>query len=130
MNKIFAIGRLTADPTNATTAGGTHVLSFSLASDTYRKDNNNDNITNFYRVSVFGKTAEVMAPMLKKGMKVAVSGDLVFRSYVDKNGVQRQSNDVSANGIDICTPRNASGGMDAPVSVPAGGGDDDDSLPF
>lgn len=58
LNKVLLIGRLGKDPEERTTAGGTRVSNFSLATDTYR-GTNKEKTTEWHRVVGFGKTAEV-----------------------------------------------------------------------
>lgn len=119
MNKVFLVGRLTADPTVNTGAKGGAIASFRFAADTFRKGEDGKNIVNFFSVSAFGQLATHVSTYCKKGDKVAISGDLVFRPYVDKNGVQRFSNDVAIQNLDFCSPKGAAADGDAPANAPA-----------
>ena len=93
MNKTFVFGRLTADPTTRE-ANGNRVTSFTVASDTRSKDAEGNNITNFFRVSVWGTPGDNCAKWLHKGSRVIVYGEVVMRSYTDKNNQLRYSLDI------------------------------------
>ena len=66
MNKVILIGRLGKDPEERTTAGGTRVSNFSLATDTYH-GSNGEKTTEWHRIVVFGKIAEQCNQYLQKG---------------------------------------------------------------
>lgn len=139
MNKSFVIGRLTADPT-VRDSNGVNICNFSVAADTRSKDANGDYITNFYRVSAWRQMGDNCAKYLHKGDRVAVIGELVLRSYVDKNGQNRSSLDIpSADSVEFLTEKRdaqpaaapapaAQAPAVPPVTLPLAGADDD--LPF
>ena len=95
INKVILIGRLGKDPEERTTAGGTRVSNFSLATDTYH-GNNGEKTTEWHRVVVFGKTAEQCNQYLKKGRLICVEGSLQTRSYEKPPGDKRFITDVIA----------------------------------
>jgi single-strand DNA-binding protein len=78
INKVLLIGRLGKDPEERTTAGGTRVSNFSLATDTY---NSGEKTTEWHRVVVFGKAAEQCNLYLRKGRLVCIEGSLQTRSW-------------------------------------------------
>lgn len=80
LNKVLLIGRLGRDPEGKTTAGGTPVSTFSLATDTFR-GNNGDKTTEWHRIVMYGKNAEVCNQYLKKGKLVFIEGTLQTRSW-------------------------------------------------
>ena len=73
LNKVMLIGRLGRDPEERTTAGGTRVSNFTLATDTFH-GNNGDKTTEWHRIVVFGKVAEVCNQYLRKGKLVCIEG--------------------------------------------------------
>lgn len=97
MNKIFVIGRLTADPT-ASEVSGRSCANFRIASDTKRKDDAGNYIPVFYQVSVWGKPGESCVKFLHKGDKVSVVGDFSCREYTDTKGQSRYSLQIDASG--------------------------------
>ncbi len=80
LNKVLLIGRLGKDPEERTTAGGTRVSAFSLATDTFR-GNNGNKTTEWHRVVVYGKVAEICNQYLRKGKLVFIEGSLQTRSW-------------------------------------------------
>jgi single-strand DNA-binding protein len=80
LNKVMLIGRLGRDPEERATSTGTRVSNFSLATDTFR-GNNGDKTTEWHRIVVFGKVAEVCNQYLAKGRLVCVEGSLQTRSW-------------------------------------------------
>lgn len=96
MNTLHTMGRLTADP-EMREVGGANCLNFTLASDTRNKDAEGNKLTNFYRVTAWRKTAEIMQQYLHKGDKIYVEGELCMRRYKDANGNDRVSPDLTVS---------------------------------
>jgi single-strand DNA-binding protein len=95
MNKVILIGRLGRDPEERTTAGGTRVSSFNLATDAYH-GGNAEKTTDWHRIIVFGKIAEQCNQFLKKGRLVCVEGSLQTRTWEKTPGEKRYFTDVVA----------------------------------
>lgn len=137
MNKVFVIGRLTADPT-VRDNNGSNVTNFSVAADTRVKDTNGEFITNFYRVSVWRQLGENCAKYLHKGDRVSVTGDQVLRFWTDKNGQTRASLEIPyADSVEFLTEKrenqeNTSAPSATPPApkAPVAVDEDEDSLPF
>ena len=91
------VGNLTKDPTQ-TDWKGTTVVSFPVAVNTTKKDGDKY-ISDFYNVSVWGKTAEYIWPRLQKGTQVQVIGALQLQPYKDKTGAERQSLSLRATEV-------------------------------
>lgn len=96
MNTLHTIGRLTADP-EMREVSGVNCLNFTLACDTRSKDADGNKLSNFYRVTAWRKTAEVMQQYLHKGDKIYVEGELCLRHYKDANGNDRVSPDLTVS---------------------------------
>lgn len=99
MNKITAVGRLTADPTITESANGASLCHFTIASNTRRKNASGQPLTNFYRCTVWRAIAENCARYLHKGDMVTISGDLALTEYNDRNGQPRCSLEVDVNDV-------------------------------
>ena len=96
--KINIVGNLTKDP-ELKSWNGTSVVSFPVAVNTSKKDGDKY-VSDFYNVSVWGKTGEFILPRLQKGTMVSVWGDLTLQTYTDKNtGAQRQSLSLRATEV-------------------------------
>ena len=91
---------MTADPT-LSTINDAPCTTFTLASDTKAKDASGNYIPIFYRVTVWRRLAENVAQYLHKGDQVTVHGDLSLRNYVDREGQNRVSVQISANHVEF-----------------------------
>ena len=99
MNKITAVGRLTADPTITESANGAALCHFTVAANTRRKNAAGQPLTNFYRCTVWRTIAENCARYLHKGDMVTISGDLALTEYNDRNGQPRCSLEVDVSDV-------------------------------
>ena len=99
MNKITAVGRLTADPTITESANGASLCHFTIASNTRRNNASGQPLTNFYRCTVWRAIAENCARYLHKGDMVTISGDLALTEYSDRNGQPRCSLEVDVSDV-------------------------------
>ncbi|MGE0129308.1 MAG: single-stranded DNA-binding protein [Blastocatellales bacterium] len=86
-------GRLGQDPVLNYTNGGTPVVNLSVASNRQKKDAGGEkiNLADWYRISMFGRNAEIIAEYAKKGSALAFNGRLQVDSYIDREGVERTS---------------------------------------
>lgn len=100
VNKLTAVGRLTADPV-LSQFGDASCATFTQASDTRTKDVNGDNITNFYRCNTWRRMSEVAMQYLHKGDKITVVGDLTIRQYKDKNGMDRTAVQINVTDLEL-----------------------------
>lgn len=88
MNLVTLIGRLTADPELKFFSSGTGISKGTIAIDrSYKKDN--QTVTDFIPVEVWGKQAEYFSTCFQKGYLIAVSGSLHIDRYVDSDGNNR-----------------------------------------
>lgn len=95
--KVSLTGRLTKEPAQKNWQGTT-VVSFTMAVNTTKKEGDKY-LSDFYNVSVWGKTGEFILPRITKGTMVQVYGDLILQPYTDKNNVERQSLSVRASDV-------------------------------
>lgn len=107
MNKMFLIGNLTADPALSTTANGKTMTRFRLAVNRRFNGQNGDKVTDFFRVTTFGKVAENCSKYLAKGRKCCVVGELHPDTYADSEGITRMALDVVADEVEFLTPKDA-----------------------
>lgn len=94
MNSITVAGQLGRDSEMRYLANGDPVLSFSVADSQGR-----DKPTIWWRASLFGKRAESLAPFLKKGQAVTISGTVTEREYTDKDGTPKKSQDIRVSDV-------------------------------
>jgi single-strand DNA-binding protein len=102
MNKLIGLGRLGKDPELRYTGGNnTPLLAFSVA--TSRKVDGSERTT-WVDCTVWGKRAEGLANVLRKGSHVYFEGPLECRKYEDKNGNKRESWGVYVDDIQLLSP--------------------------
>ena len=96
MNLVTLIGRLTADPELKFFSSGTAISKGTIAIDrSYKKDN--QTVTDFIPVEVWGKQAEYFSTCFQKGYLIAVSGSLHIDRYVDSDGNNRNFAKIVVN---------------------------------
>lgn len=86
MNQVICRGRLGRDPQIRTTSKGTAVASFSVACDRMYNDKK---LTDWINVVAWGKLAEAMGNLVRKGDEVLVQGRMGTRKYTAKDGSDR-----------------------------------------
>lgn len=101
VNKVIILGYLGQDPELKYTPGGVPVCSFSIAtSETWRdKTNEKQERTEWHKIIVWNKLAELCGQYLSKGRQVFLEGSLQTRAWEDKNGEKRFTTEVVAKTI-------------------------------
>jgi single-strand DNA-binding protein len=95
VNKVIVMGRLGQDPELRMTPAGQQVCTMSLAtSESWTKDGNKEERTEWHRIVLWGKTAELAGKYLKKGKPVYIEGKLQTRSWQDKDGQKRYTTEI------------------------------------
>ncbi len=99
VNKVILIGNLGRDPEVRYTTGGTPVANFSLATTERWSDQasgERKERTEWHKVVIWGKQAEIAAEYLHKGKQVYVEGSLQTREWTDRDGNKRYTTEVRA----------------------------------
>jgi len=96
-------GRIGQTPQLNYTNGGTPVINLSVASNRQKKgpDGERVDVADWFRVSLFGRNAEIIAEYAKKGSALAFNGRLLTDSYVDREGQQRTSTYLIADSFEF-----------------------------
>ena len=99
VNKVILVGRLGRDPETRYTGGGQAVANFSVATDETYKDRNGERQkrTEWHKIVVWGKQAEIAQQYLKKGSLIFIEGRIQSREWQDKEGQKRTSFEIVAN---------------------------------
>src|SRR5262245_22185528 len=86
-------GRLGQEPQLSHTNGGTAVVNLSVASNRQKKNGDGEriNVVDWFRVTVFGRDAEIISQYASKGSALSFNGRLQTDSYTDREGQQRTS---------------------------------------
>lgn len=100
-NKIVIVGYLGRDPEIKYTQNGEPVCNFSVATSEKKKDRTGEaqDITTWFRVTVWGKRAEAANQYLAKGRQVYVEGRLRMESFTDREGNERNTLSVTATEV-------------------------------
>lgn len=144
-NKITIVGNLGRDPELRYTPQGNAVCNFSVATNEKRRDRNGEmqDVTTWFRITLWGKQAENASKYLTKGSPVYVEGRLKVEEWTDRDGKGRYTLEVNATDMQFISgggrgdEMSGGGGMDE-----TGFGDDsrdmlktsaaptDDDIPF
>jgi single-strand DNA-binding protein len=133
VNKVILVGRLGRDPETRFTGSGQQVCNFSVATDETYKDRNGERQkrTEWHRIVVWGKLAEISQQYLKRGSLVYIEGRLQTREWDDRSGNKRQTTEIIGNAMKMLGSRGdrqqgapgasagAGAGGDAEVEAPA-----------
>ena len=108
MNKVLLLGHIGGDPELRHTTGGQAVLTFTLATNEsfLDREGNRQQRTEWHRAVLWGKRAEALSGLLKKGSCVLVEGGLRTRSY-EKDGSKRYTTEVNVRELCFASPRTA-----------------------
>lgn len=99
MNKVFFMGHLGADPEVRYTESGTAVANFRMAaSESWTKDGEKQERTEWMNVVAWKKTAELVGEYLRKGSACLVEGRLQTRKW-EKDGVERYTTEIVADRV-------------------------------
>jgi len=144
VNKVILIGNLGRDPEVRYTPNGLAVANLTIATTESWKDKQsgeNQERTEWHRVVMYSRLAEIAGEYLRKGSKIFIEGRLQTRKWQDKtSGQDRYTTEVVADSLEMLGKANAGGGnenlaaapersaMDAPQMAPVDGFDDD--IPF
>jgi len=119
VNKAILVGRLGRDPETRYTSGGQAVANFTLATDESYKDRSGERQkrTEWHRIVLWGKLAEIAQQYLKKGMLVYVEGRIQTRQWEDKrDGQKRTTTEIVGNVMRMLTSRAESAAAGAGVA--------------
>jgi single-strand DNA-binding protein len=121
-NKITVVGHLGRDPVLRYTPQGTAVCDFSVATSERRSGGgggDSQDITTWFKITLWGKQAEVANQYLSKGKQVYIEGRLRQTEYTDRDGMKRTSLEVNATDIQFLGARGEDGASSSPAARPA-----------
>jgi single-strand DNA-binding protein len=126
VNKVILVGRLGRDPETRYTSGGQAVANFSVATDETYKDKSGERQkrTEWHKIVVWAKQAEIAQQYLKKGSLVYIEGRIQSREWQDKEGQKRTSYEIVATNFRMLGSRaeGAAAGAGAGAGAGHGGG--------
>lgn len=115
VNKVIIMGNLGRDPEIRYMPSGDAIANIAVATSYKSKDRNTGEqkeLTEWHRISFFGRLAEVVGEYLKKGSSVYVEGRLQTRKYTDKDGVEKYATDIIAENMQMLGGRGGNEGVD------------------
>ena len=143
INKVILVGNLGADPDTRYMPSGGAVTNLSIATTESWKDKQTGEPkerTEWHKVAMFGRLAEIAAEYLRKGSQVYIEGSLQTRKWQDKDGNDRYTTEIKARDMQMLggrsggAPMGDTGSFSAQPSAPtraAEPADDfDDDIPF
>ena len=147
INKVIIVGNLGGDPETRYMPSGSAVTNLTVATNESWKDKatgEQKDRTEWHKVAMFNRLAEVAAEYLRKGSQVYIEGKLRTRKWQDKSGQDRWTTEIVADEMQMLGGRGGSGGGGSapmPSSSESSGGpsgappqpgpdDFDDDIPF
>ena len=127
VNKAILVGRLGRDPETRYTSGGQAVCNFTMATDETYKDRAGERQkrTEWHRIVVWGKQAEIAQQYLHKGSLIFLEGRIQTRQWDDREGQKRTTVEIVANNFRMLGGRSD----DAGAGAPSASGDADAHAP-
>jgi single-strand DNA-binding protein len=141
VNKVIIVGNLGGDPEVKYLPSGGAVTNISVATSESWKDKDSGQTqerTEWHRIAMFNRLAEIAGEYLRKGSKVYIEGSLRTRKWQDKDGKDRYTTEIMANTMQMLDSKGGNGGgagqsMDRSASSeqyePSGAVSADQSLP-
>lgn len=123
INKVILIGHLGADPETRAMPSGSSVANLRIATTESWRDKQSgeqQERTEWHRVALFGRLAEIAGEYLRKGSQVYIEGSLRTRKWQDKQGNERYTTEIVGNEMQMLGGRGGAGGGGS--SGPGGGG--------
>lgn len=111
VNKVILVGNLGKDPEMRYMPSGDAIANFSVATTDTWKDKNGEKQekTEWHRVAMFGRQAEIAGEYLKKGSSVYLEGRLQTRKWQNKEGVDQYTTEVVADRMQMLGGRSGGG---------------------
>jgi single-strand DNA-binding protein len=129
VNKVILVGNLGADPETRAMPSGSTVANLRIAtSESWRDKTSGEQQerTEWHRVALFGRLAEIAGEYLRKGSQVYIEGSLRTRKWQDKQGVERFSTEIVGSELQMLGGRGGGGatggGASGGTSEPRGAG--------
>ncbi|MAS09940.1 single-stranded DNA-binding protein [Salinisphaera sp.] len=113
VNKAIVVGNLGADPEVRYTTGGTAVANLSVATSEFWNDKNSgqqQERTEWHRITFFGRRAEVCGEYTSKGSKVYVEGRIQTDKWQDQNNVERYTTKIIGGELQLLDSKGGNGG--------------------
>lgn len=117
INKVIIVGFLGNDPEVRTMPAGDLVVNISVATSESWTDKNSGEkkeVTEWHRIVIYRKLAEIAAQYLRKGSQVYIEGRLKTRKWQDNNGQDRYSTEIQCDNLQMLGVRNQDAAQNQP----------------
>jgi len=124
VNKVILVGNLGKDPEVRYMPSGSAICNITIATSRQWKDKTSgerQEETEWHRVALFDRLAEIAGEYLKKGKPVYIEGRLKTRKYTDKDGVEKYTTEIIAAEMQLLGAREGGSGSD---DIGGGGGNE------
>ena len=108
VNKVILLGNLGRDPEVRSSSNGGKVATLNIATTEFRKDSKTGvaaEHTEWHRISIFGKLADVAEQYLKKGSPVFIEGRIRTNKWIDKTGIERYGVEIICENLQLLGSR-------------------------
>lgn len=137
LNRAELIGRLGRDPDVRYTPDGKAIVNLALATSDFFRDKTSGEKkeeTEWHRVVLFGKQAEIASQFLKKGSLAYIDGRLRTRQWKNKEGLEQTTTEIVGNSLSLLERKGSRGKGSSTATESIGqqedGGDDFPDMPF
>ncbi|MCE1225262.1 MAG: single-stranded DNA-binding protein [Geobacteraceae bacterium] len=132
LNKVMLIGNLGKDPEVRYTTSGQAVASFNLATSEKFKNKSGDweERTEWHRVTLWGKLAEIAGEYLAKGKTVYIEGRLQTRKWTDRDGNDKYTTEIVGDKMQMLGGKGDGGSGGGGARRPAAGGVSDTTVSY
>ena len=124
VNKVILVGNLGKDPETRYMPGGSAVTNLSVATTEAWKDKQSGDQqerTEWHKVAMFGRLAEIAAEYLRKGSQIYIEGKLRTRKWQDKEGKDRYTTEIVADEMQMLGSKGGGASAGAAAGAAAGG---------
>ena len=122
VNKAIILGNIGKDPEVKYTASGEAICNITVATSEIWKDKatgEKKELTEWHRISFFGKLAEICGQYLKKGSQVYVEGSIRTRKWTDKDGQERYTTEIKGDQMTMLGSKSDSAPVERSAPAPA-----------
>lgn len=133
LNKATLIGHLGGDPEIRYMPSGDAVANFSIATTESWRDKTSGEqreATEWHRLTMFGRLAEIAGQYLKKGSMIYVEGRIKTKKYTDKDGIERYSTGIECTTLKMLGGKSESQQTSSPATSNQTVNDLEDDIPF
>lgn len=105
INTVILVGRVGKAPSMKRYESGKTQTIFSLAVNRPKKSQDLDDITDWFRVEIWGRFAEIANDFIRRGTLVGIEGKLEFKKWKDDNGIEKESFVIQASNFRLLSSK-------------------------